>query len=411
MTSGADRERSRFFISFAEPDRGWAEWTAWQLEAHGFRVEFRSRDWAAGDNAVLRLNKALDQGMVVALFSRAYFDESDGNSRDWSALLAADRPLIPLRIDDSTPPTLLRPLVAPSLCGLDQREAGAELLRAVDGTRRPLPEPPFPGVRRASTPISAASPAAPQVVRPAAGPQWRDACAVLVGVDAYDHLRPVPAIADNVRDLGALLRSAAFGLPEHHCRLLRNPRDPRLVLRALEWAGQITARSGGTLLFYYSGHGAQDPESGRLLLSGADSLPHTPYTYLHFDRVREQITLSPAVRRLVVLDTCYSGAALDLLDDALPVPSVEGSFVMASSGATEPSREARGRRHTAFTGTLLEILANGLPGGPPMLDAEAVFEGARSACETAGWPTPRRQVRNSGSRIPVVANRWAGDRR
>ncbi|MFJ8059963.1 TIR domain-containing protein [Streptomyces sp. NPDC096142] len=407
MPSGPNRGRSRFFISFADSDSAWAEWTAWQLEDQGFSVEFRSRDWAAGDNAVLRLNNALEQGVVVALFSRAYFDVSTGGNLDWFALFAAGRWMIPLRIEDCEPPALLRPLVTPSLHGLSQAEASAELLRAVTGTPRRLSQPAFPGTP--SRPAPEPSPVRAAVLPARSGPQWRDACAVLVGVDAYEHLRQVPAAAQNILDLGSRLCSAEFGLPDRHCLPLRNPRDPRTVLEALERAGRITARTGGTLLFYYTGHGAQDPDTGRLLLSTADSRPHVPYTYLHFDRVRDLIASSPALRRLVVLDTCYSGAALDLLDGTLPVPDVEGSFVMASSGPTQPSLDARGHGHTAFTGTLLKILAEGIPGGPPMLDAEALFEAARAACASNGWPTPHRQVRNAGGRIAIVSNRGSGN--
>ena len=39
-----------FFVSYAEADRGWAEWIAWQLEDFGFRVLLQAWDFVPGSN-------------------------------------------------------------------------------------------------------------------------------------------------------------------------------------------------------------------------------------------------------------------------------------------------------------------------------------------------------------------------
>ncbi|WP_091612029.1 toll/interleukin-1 receptor domain-containing protein [Micromonospora mirobrigensis] len=49
------------FVSYAGPDRAWAEWATWHLRAAGYSVELDVWDWAAGDNATLRINDALDR--------------------------------------------------------------------------------------------------------------------------------------------------------------------------------------------------------------------------------------------------------------------------------------------------------------------------------------------------------------
>ncbi len=49
MSQAAD-----FFVSYTSPDRAWAEWIAWQLEAEGYQVVVQAwdftpgRDWAHG---------------------------------------------------------------------------------------------------------------------------------------------------------------------------------------------------------------------------------------------------------------------------------------------------------------------------------------------------------------------------
>lgn len=250
----------------------------------------------------------------------------------------------------------------------------------------------------------------PPEPQPEPAAHWSRAAAVLIGIHSYDHLTDQPSIRNNLHDLRTLLVSDSFGLPAEQCEVLENPRDPRLVLDAIVRASRITALRGGTLFVYYAGHGAVHPLTGRLLLSVADSRPHTPHTFLDFDQMRSLIAGCAAAARLVVLDCCYSGAALNTLSaagtgGAPPAPlTIEGSFLMSSSGPTELSYAPQDARHTAFTGVLLDILHKGLPNGPPTLDAEAVYEGIRLVCAEQNWPEPQRFVRNGGSRIPLLSN-------
>ncbi|WP_218878166.1 hypothetical protein, partial [Streptomyces sp. TLI_55] len=53
--------------------------------------------------------------------------------------------ITPVRIADTTPPPVLRPLIAPALFGIEQGEARRVLLAAVNGPSRPQTEPAFPG--------------------------------------------------------------------------------------------------------------------------------------------------------------------------------------------------------------------------------------------------------------------------
>ncbi|MFC8350769.1 toll/interleukin-1 receptor domain-containing protein [Streptomyces sp. NPDC057280] len=65
-----------WFVSHAGADRAWAEWIAWQLLDAGHEVELDCWDWGTGDNFILKMNAALEQGRMVALFSPAYFGAS-----------------------------------------------------------------------------------------------------------------------------------------------------------------------------------------------------------------------------------------------------------------------------------------------------------------------------------------------
>ncbi|MFI6409314.1 FxSxx-COOH system tetratricopeptide repeat protein [Streptomyces sp. NPDC050548] len=133
------------FVSYAGPDRAWAEWVAWQLQDAGYEVVLDHWNWGAGDNFILKMNAALASGRILALFSEAYFDPNRFTTDEWTAVLAAKQKLIPLRIDASPAPPILLPLLAPSLVSLAMDEARKVLLEAVAGPRRPDGEPVFPG--------------------------------------------------------------------------------------------------------------------------------------------------------------------------------------------------------------------------------------------------------------------------
>jgi tetratricopeptide (TPR) repeat protein len=143
---------AELFISYAGPDRPWAEWAAWHLTQAGWSVELDVWDWAAGDNAVLRMNDALASGRrMLALLSPAYFARDRFTLDEWTAIMA-ERPdgdgrrrLVPVRLGEVEPPPILRPLVWQDLFGVGEAEARERLLRAVGGPRRPVAAPPFPG--------------------------------------------------------------------------------------------------------------------------------------------------------------------------------------------------------------------------------------------------------------------------
>lgn len=139
----------RLFVSYAGADRGWAEWVAWHLKEAGYDVMLDVWNWSVGDNYVLKMQQALNHGRTVALFSATYFDTNRFTSEEWTAAVAARQRLVPVRIDGTVPPPILRPLLATSLVGLDETAAVEALLTAVEGPRnRPRAAPAFPGAER-----------------------------------------------------------------------------------------------------------------------------------------------------------------------------------------------------------------------------------------------------------------------
>jgi hypothetical protein len=124
---------------------------SWQLADAGYDVELDHWDWSAGDNFMVKMREALDRAdRVLALFSAAYFEPARYTTDEWSAAMVKDADcghrLLPVRIEDITPPDLFRPIISVDLFGVDAAEARERLLGAVRGAPgRPGDKPEFPG--------------------------------------------------------------------------------------------------------------------------------------------------------------------------------------------------------------------------------------------------------------------------
>jgi hypothetical protein len=139
----------RIYISYAGPDRVWAEWVAWQLQQAGHQVLIDVWDWLAGDDFHEAMKRGLAQAdALVALFSLSYFEQGRWTATEIEAALAQGKRLIPLAIEyvphDSIPENLAKRL-RKDLWGLDEATAAAAVLEAVGGTERPHTPPTFPG--------------------------------------------------------------------------------------------------------------------------------------------------------------------------------------------------------------------------------------------------------------------------
>ncbi|MGW2729700.1 FxSxx-COOH system tetratricopeptide repeat protein, partial [Streptomyces sp. NPDC001494] len=144
----------RIFVSYAGPDRAWAEWASWQLQQAGHQVELDRWHWRTGDDFVQKMNLALDRAdAVVALFSRQYFVPKRWTREEWSATLALRGRLVPVAIEllaDDDIPALMAGILRTDVHGLDETAATAALLEAVHGPVAPTDPVAFPGAASAS---------------------------------------------------------------------------------------------------------------------------------------------------------------------------------------------------------------------------------------------------------------------
>lgn len=161
MTGGmAGRAKPDFFVSYAAPNRDWAEWIAWQVEDVGFRVLLQDWDNVPGSNWLGAMQDAVQYATrTIAVLSPAYLASVYG-AAEWQAAWRVDpdgqtRKLLPVRIAECERPGLLAGVVSVDLFGTTEPEARRRLHAAVDaalrGRGKPTERPPYPGRKPPAT--------------------------------------------------------------------------------------------------------------------------------------------------------------------------------------------------------------------------------------------------------------------
>ena len=164
-----------------------------------------------------------------------------------------------------------------------------------------------------------------------------------------------------------LLTGPLCGWPADKLHVFANERAPGNLPDVLV---ETFATVTDVALFYYVGHGQPDQDD-RLCLGLVDSrsAPERRYTTsLTFDAVRYAMRTSRARFKVILLDCCYSGLAIDgqgTLDAGDFSDRIRGSgaYVIAACGAYETAgyegRAGNAEASTYFTKRLVEIVEEG----------------------------------------------------
>ncbi|GAB1340032.1 hypothetical protein ACE1SV_66220 [Streptomyces sp. E-15] len=223
--------------------------------------------------------------------------------------------------------------------------------------------------------------------------------AILIGTGTHadgSELPDLPAISANLADLRQVLTDPATGsLSQEHCVVARDPATAGEVGSLLTRAAQ---EATDLLFVYYGGHGLVD-DRGRLHLA----LPRTDaarirWTALPFETLREELLDSPAAIRVLVLDCCFSGRAIEAMTSGHSTVAgqidIAGTYTLASTSANAVAYAPQGTRYTAFTGALLTALR-----GPVALNLDDLFDEVRRDLALRALPRPQRRVVNNAGKL------------
>jgi len=229
--------------------------------------------------------------------------------------------------------------------------------------------------------------------------------AILIGTASYDspEIPDIRSITGNLSDLRAALahdRSGGFAQGRTH---VFADADESLRPRVAE----LAADARDTLLVYFGGHGWVEPD-GRLYLGLRTTEPSLRrYTSLPYDDLRAMVIDSPARRRLVVLDCCFSGRAIDMLgdgDDAAGQLDISGTYVLTATSATRMAHAPDGMRNSAFTESLLGVLRDGIEHGGELIRVADLFPHVRSRLASKGLPEPQQRGTNTIGELALARN-------
>jgi hypothetical protein len=235
--------------------------------------------------------------------------------------------------------------------------------------------------------------------------------AVLIGFDKYSRYGDLPAVARNIAAMAKVLTDHRnFGLPKANIRVIRAANAKAMnVVKAVELAAQEATDS---LIIYYSGHGAIDPRSSsfHLVLPSTDPSA-VDVSAIRYDSIRRRVCEGPS-RRVVVLDCCMSGMALANVQsgNVLDTTEIDGTAVLVACSENDVAIAPEGAQHTAFTGALLSLLAEGLPAAGPYLSVADVYASMKRNLIARGMPEPQLGLRNRAGDISLGRNR-AWDKR
>ncbi|MFI9045315.1 caspase domain-containing protein [Streptomyces sp. NPDC053427] len=234
--------------------------------------------------------------------------------------------------------------------------------------------------------------------RIAHGPSSR---AVLIGTGRFSNagLPDIPSVAANLRALHATLTDPAHGLlaPEH-CRVVSDPADQATVGAALSWA---VREATDLLLVYYAGHGVLDGDGLLHLGLRHTDIGQVGFSAVPIELIKRNVGDARAASRVLIVDCCFSGRAVSAMAEptnlAVGQLDLTGTYTLTSTTKTAPAHAPFGATYTAFTGALLDGLAQ-----PSPLSLDELHGHVDRELHGLGLPRPQRRSAGATGALMLV---------
>ncbi len=287
-------------------------------------------------------------------------------------------------------------------------EAEGETLPRLDGEGAiQASTPPPPRVASAPTPRQAGPQVSAVDDRLVTGKKASRDAAVVIGLEDYPYLTPVPHAR---RDADSVFQFLVYtrGVPFDRVELLKSASREQIV-GAVTDAGRAVA-AGGTVWVYFAGHGAASATTGERLVLGDDARPDVRAFDSRGVEVAELTRLAGAGGGQVVVwtDACYTGvgrSGVALVPGARFAVPVEASSRPAqtaewtAAGANEAALPLESAGHGAFTYYALGALRGWADG-----EVDGARDGSVTAKEAALFVRRKLNDLPGGSQTP----RWSG---
>jgi uncharacterized caspase-like protein len=234
---------------------------------------------------------------------------------------------------------------------------------------------------------------------------------VLIGTGRYadEKLPDLPVVRRTISDLAAAFTDPVHGVViKNNCTVLEDQADIRLIGDALRSAAR---QAVDLLLVYFVGHGLVAGRRHELYLGLPDSQWAEPeFNSLEYEKLRSAVLDSAAATKIIILDCCFSGrvvseAMADPVTEMVGQIEVDGTYVLASAGRDQVALIQPGEAYTAFTGRFLQLLHNGVPGGPELLTVDYLYQQLVAKMRAEGLSQPQKRATSTADLLALAANR------
>lgn len=233
--------------------------------------------------------------------------------------------------------------------------------------------------------------------------------AILIGTSVYHdpEFPALPAVANSLRGMRELLVDPDLcGWPEERVVVLRDASDARRLVQNLR---RFARQTTDVLLVYFAGHGTITRRGQLCLILTDTEADDADITGVEFERVREALLDSPAQTKIVILDCCYSGRAIEALAGPSAVADTtdtRGVYTLTASDHTAHvvALEHQADAATSFTGEFLRLVRTGIAGGPPELTLSEVYLHLRRRLQALGLPAPNQRGTDTADRYVFARN-------
>jgi Caspase domain len=235
--------------------------------------------------------------------------------------------------------------------------------------------------------------------------------AVLVGVSEYAEFPVIRAAHNSLLAMRDLLSDPALcGWPPGRITIIPDP-DSAAGLAAQ--VADLAEDTTGVFLLYYVGHGVLSAR-GELCLTVTSTRPTRPkITGLAWADVADVLRTCPARVRLVILDCCFAGQAIEALavtgsPGVADISHVQGVYTLTATTrnhtAHVPPPDQQHLACTSFTGELRDLIRAGIPGKPPRLTLGDIYPVLRARLLARGLPPPNQRGIDTADKYLFTAN-------
>lgn len=176
--------------------------------------------------------------------------------------------------------------------------------------------------------------------------------ALIVGIDHYEHINGLTGCVNDAHGVKAMLDRDADGSVNFGTKLVIGTGPADIVNRAelKEAVRELFADDAEVSLFYFAGHGYIEATGGYLCAgdckAGDDGLP--------LYEIMAMANASPARNKVLILDSCHSGALGDSHTNKQIAEIAEGVTILTASTKGQYAQEENGGG--LFTGLLIDAL-------------------------------------------------------